>query len=247
MELIKFDISSPFANFSENTQNSYKRTFEHIHRCTVLGIIGAIIGIEKDLPQMEGKKKKVKIEKTPSYYEKLKDIGVSIIPHETRYPKINTEITETTGMFNKRSNYVREIELLINPKWTIYLSCENNKYKNKIKEYLLERKTVFIPYLGVNSFQADITNVSTIEGEKAINLSTIKSIDSLFIESDIKHCEDEDNIRISSGVFYLPKGYNDRTKHYDIDRFIFTNDNVYEISPKATIIKADNKNLFFIV
>lgn len=249
MEIIKFDISSMLAKITMPPFNGSQPSYPHIHKCTVLGILGAIIGIEKDkMKYKSDSKKQEKQEKHPTYYEKLKDIDVAITPYKESFPSVITQITDTTRMYNKGENIVNTVELLVNPKWTVYIKSDSNIYFEKIKEHLLKKQFYFIPYLGMNCFQANIENVEVLEGQCIEDFKSIKKIDSFFIKENVKHGEDEDGdgVRIYSGIRIMPIGYIDGLYQYNEKQMLYTNDSITAINNYSNIVKADNKVLFFI-
>ena len=242
MEIIKFDVSSKGASFTSPEINTFIKTYPHIHKCSILGVLGAIIGIEKEIRE---EVKKGIIEKNPSCYEKLKDLKISIVPKEIAFPSCVVDISDTTCMVNKGNSFNTHMEVLQNPRWTIYVMGENNPYYDKIKDYLVNKKYHFLPYLGRNNFPANIDKVEVLEGIVLSN-ETVDKIDSLFVDEVISHSEDEEeDFSFSAGTFYLPIGYNDR-KTYDEKLFTFTNDIVSKIEEGYEIISCQGKKLFVI-
>lgn len=236
MEILKFDIYSNLAHFKDITSNQIRNTYKHIHKCAILGVLGSIIGIEKAHTKMTE-------DRIPNCYKELKDIKVAIIPHEDLFMEKTITITETVGLLHTGSNFVSKSKVLVNPKWTIYIYGNNNKHYDKIKKNLINQDYYYIPYLGVNYCTASIENVEILQGEK---ISEISHIDSLF-DADIKHYEDEEEEqRISSGLMFLPVGYNEKTKRYNTKEMIFTNDFIDKNQKIEDIIKVGEKNLYMI-
>jgi CRISPR-associated protein Cas5h len=84
-------------------------------------------------------------------------------------------LKERTNSYNL---VVRE-QWLENPKWKIIILDDNSINRNifdKLKDYLLNSKAVFIPYLGKNDHPAKIENVEEIELEKIDFNGKIKSL-----------------------------------------------------------------------
>ncbi|WP_315074471.1 type I-B CRISPR-associated protein Cas5b [uncultured Clostridium sp.] len=237
MKILKFELSSIGATFSRPYINSVYTSYSHIHKVALLGLLGSIIGIEK------GFKNELR-NKIPEAYENLKDIKVSIVPRLSKFPsKINT-LTETTGMFNDRNTFLVQYEELIRPKWDIYLYSDKlNKCFEKIKDYILNNKAVYIPYLGKNHFQADIREIELLE-DQALDISHITSIDSLFISSEI--ITEATNINRVFIEESLPISLNSKTYQYEESVFRYTNDVVTDIVSKENIKKCNNRILYFI-
>jgi len=238
MDILKFDISSKFASFTKPHYNSCISTYPHIHKCAILGIIGSIIGIEKKQPIKDWTV-------MPRYYEELKDIDVAIVPEHIEFPVYSTKITETTGLVSGETGgvLVTSMDLLCSPKWTIYLDLKDNKYKDKIIKYLINKECIFLPYLGRNSFPATIDNVELLSGE---NITKPNKIDSFYFEEDFKHYEDEDEESYSGQIFYTPVGYRKNLNLYEEKKVVLNNDNIEEVNTKNNLIKVKDKTLFMI-
>lgn len=210
MKAISFEISGKTAIFKKPDVNSYAYfTYNNIHKPALLGILGAIIGLD-GYTKLYDENRKAKEEKSgyndgfPDYYEKLKDLKVSIIPMTDKEPNtgyfskkiqtFNNSVGYANGMVSgisekalqerrDSSNLVIREQWLENPKWQIILlENETEEYK-RIKEYLLNKKAVYIPYLGKNDHFANIDKVQEIILDKNLYLEEGLYIDSLFIKN----------------------------------------------------------------
>jgi CRISPR-associated protein Cas5h len=209
MKALSFEIGGKTAIFKKPDVNSYAYfTYNNIHKPALLGILGAIIGLkgytqlfdEKKLMDKKIKEAKAKDKKElqeqkkileqcyPQYYQKLKDLKVSIVPlaeNKRGY------FTKKIQVFNNSVGYasgeaggnlvVRE-QWLENPKWLIMILNDDSEEYQNIKEYLLNQKAVYTPYLGKNDHFANIQKAKEIE----LTETEGNYIDSLFI----KNCDD---------------------------------------------------------
>src|SRR5690554_4061785 len=129
MNLISFDIESNFGFFRKPESNTTLNvSYNIIHRPAVLGILGAIIGLE-------GYKEKGKF---PEYYEKLNHIKIGISPlnHEQgNYLKTPVKYSNTVGYANKGATFLTEELTLISPKYRIFLLLDS---QNNEEALLLE-------------------------------------------------------------------------------------------------------------
>lgn len=237
MEILKFDIYANLAHFKDITSNQIRNTYKHIHKCAILGILGSVIGIEKTHTRMTE-------DRIPNCYKELEDIKVAVVPHEDLFSEKTITITETVGFLHLGTNFVSKTKVLVHPKWTIYVFGNGNKYYDKIKQNLLNQDFYYIPYLGVNFCTASINNVEVLEGEE---IKKVSHIDSIF-DANIKHYEDEEEEeeRISSGLMFLPIGYNHETKRYNTKEMIYTNDFIDKNQEIENIIKVGESNLYMI-
>ncbi|GAA4317909.1 type I-B CRISPR-associated protein Cas5b [Compostibacter hankyongensis] len=149
MKLISFDLKADFAFFRQpDTNATINLSYNIIHRPVVLGILGAIIGLD-------GYQEKGKL---PQYYEVLKDVAVGIEPlnHDKgNYTKTNIKYSNTIGYANKGTNFLTEELTLVNPEYRIYLLLdEQNAFHSRVVDYINGGNAEYIPYLGKNEFTA---------------------------------------------------------------------------------------------
>ena len=102
MKLVSFDIEADFGFFRKpDTNNTINLSYNLIHKPAILGIFGAILGLE-------GYKEKGKL---PQYYELLKSLKVGVQPlnHEKgNFLKTNIKYSNTVGYANKGTNFLTE-------------------------------------------------------------------------------------------------------------------------------------------
>lgn len=258
MKAISFEISGKTAIFKKPDVNSYAYfTYNNIHKPALLGILGAIIGLD-GYTKLYDENRKAKEEKTgsndgfPDYYEKLKDLKVSIIPMTDKEPN--------TGYFSKKiqtfnnsvgyasqelgGNLIVREQWLENPKWQIMiLENETEEYK-KIKEYLLNKKATYIPYLGKNDHFANIDKVQEITLDENLYLKDGLYLDSLFIKKgEINGYEREGKLPFifqEVSPISLQKDFH----FYEYETLCFTNCELDE-KPENSF-SFENKNFVFI-
>lgn len=235
MEVLKFELSSIGATFTRPYFNSVYTSYSHIHKVALLGMLGAIIGIEK---------KHNSENSLPPAYEKLMHLQVAIVPRQCKFPsKINT-ITETTGMFNDRNTFLVNYEELIRPCWNIYiLKNDDEPYYKAMKDFILNHKAKYVPYLGKNHFQAKISNIEILES-KDVDIKDISKIDSLFLAKDIiTEPAENDRVLLEEG---MPISINPKTYQYNEEIIKYTNDTIVDIKSDLHLLKCNNKVLNFI-
>lgn len=181
MKLISFDLQSEFGFFRKpESNNTLNVSYNVIHRPAVLGILGAVIG-------MEGYREKGKF---PEYYEKLNHLKIGIAPlaHEQgNYLKAPIKYSNTVGYANKGANFLTEELTLIAPKYRIFLllNPEIEEEKNLLNN--LERtESEYIPYLGKNEFTAWWDNFQKYSfAEVDRSQSITGKIETLFIRNQV--------------------------------------------------------------
>ena len=184
-KLISFDLQADFAFFKKPDYNvGILLSYNMLHKPALLGILGAIIGLE-------GYQKKGEL---PEYYQKLKDIPVGIEPlegfHEKgNFQKTSVKYTNTVGYANQDGNLLIEETMLIKPAYRCYLMLDlENQNQAKLYEYLKTGQAEYIPYLGKNEFQAWIRSNENFIKEyqfETFEATTDFLISSLFVKSGI--------------------------------------------------------------
>jgi len=193
MKALSFEISGKTAIFKKPDVNSYAYfTYNNIHKPALLGILGAIIGLD-GYTKLYDENRGLKEEKLgynngyPDYYEKLKDLKVSIVPlvKNGYFSKKIQTFNNSVGYasFEQGGNLIVREQWLENPKWQIMILENDTEEYKKIKEYLLNKKAVYIPYLGKNDHFANIDFVKEIELSDNLYLDEGLYIDSLFIKN----------------------------------------------------------------
>ncbi|HMT54213.1 MAG TPA: type I-B CRISPR-associated protein Cas5b [Saprospiraceae bacterium] len=148
-KLISVDFKADFGFFRKpDANNTINLSYNIAHKPAILGIFGAIIG-------MDGYQERGKI---PEYYNKLSHIGIGITPlgHEKgNFQKTVIKYSNTVGYANKGSNYLTEEATLIKPTYRIYAILDlENEHEQKLYEYLRNGYSEFIPYFGKNEHYA---------------------------------------------------------------------------------------------
>ncbi|QUH21809.1 type I-B CRISPR-associated protein Cas5b [Alkaliphilus sp. B6464] len=184
MKSLKFTLSGDFACFKRPHQNNKLFTYGNIHKVALLGILGSLLGYG-------GHSQKEEESVYPEFYEKLKDLKISIKPNIVgAFSKRFKHYTDTTGFSNNRDGLMVREQSLINPSWDIYILTDkkNDTVVNELYKCLLSRSGSFNPYLGKNHYPARISNYGLVELEE---VDKVNRIDSLF---EYEHIEFDDLI-----------------------------------------------------
>lgn len=245
MLALKFTLKGKSAFFKKPDVNTYAYfTYGNIHKVALLGILGAISGYK-------GYNSQSKDCIYPEFYEKLKDLNVSIVPKQTSanghpgvFGKKMQTYTNATGCASKETGgtlIVKE-QWLENPCWDIYIREDHCCYA-EIKERILNNKCVYFPYLGKNDHFADISNayeveLNEIEGEQVIH--------SLFSKQGFEAGMNDD----FDTIYFkyeekLPVALEPLMNQYVYETFILTNRIMQPLVSKQ-LFKAEDKVLCFI-
>lgn len=259
MQALKFTLEGKSAFFKKPDVNTYLYfTYGHIHKIALLGILGAILGY-KGYNQMSREmfltKKEIDF---PEFYSKLKDLKIGIIPNNKKgiiNKKVN-KFNNSVGYASKEQggNLIVTEQWLERPSWDIYILLDSDEVE-KIKQSLLNKSYVFLPYLGKNDHPADILNVQLLEAKKVIS---INKIDSFFIKNNFKFMEkikddfdmDEEEVEEDIPEFKyeekMPIALSKETNGYILDSLVFTNRRVDCIVADNIIYDVNGKVIQFI-
>lgn len=263
MKAISFILSGKTAMFKKPDVNSYAYfTYNNIHKPALLGILGSIIGIggytqlfnkNKQIEDTNKSIKKKEDKKSlddgfPEFYEKLKDLKISIIPlgKNGYFSKKIQVFNNSVGYASKEhgGNLIVREQWLENPSWQIIILENESKEFIKLKEYLLHKKSIYIPYLGKNDHPANIEKVEEITLSGELYLENGKYIDSLFEKvSEVDGYQKENELPFlfqEVSPYSLQKEFH----FYEYKTLIFTNQESDTI-PKDTY-SLNKKNFVFL-
>lgn len=256
METLKFDLTANMAIIRKPDSNETYYTYNFPHKIMILGLLGSIIGLNGYNYNLFQKNLGRKVEGNPEFYEKLKDLKIAIVPNlgKENFSRKIQVFNNSVGYASNETgnNLIVKEQWLENPSWTIYiLEDESEKYK-KIKDYLINKKCEYIPYIGKNDHFADIKNV-TVEKTEQLNEKTDK-IDSLY---DKKIANIKDNLFeeilgfeiVEDRKYFLykevlPTSLNEKIGYDEYKEFIYTNQEL-DIENISNIYKINNQNIYY--
>ena len=255
MEALKFTLSGDSAFFKDNVINTVYLTYGNIHRVALLGIFGAILGYGGYSKQNDMLKKKNKKKPDyPEFYEKLKDIKISIVSNGKNgyFNKKLQTFNNSVGYASKEEggNLIVKQFWLENPSWDIYILLDCDEAK-KIVDYIQNRKAIYLPYLGSNDHLANIMDVEIIDIEEKMSSEdeTIEIL-SMIKDSDISEKKknifsiDKNSIRddIYKYSEYLPVTLSKELNQYEKEKMTITN---MSVILKKSYYKVEDKNIVF--
>jgi len=238
-KIISIDFYADFGMLKKpDTNQPVYLTFNMLHKPAVLGILGAILGLKgfKEPP----KKAKIIEEILPEYYQKLKELQISISPKKNyNFSKTIIGYNNTTGHASREEGGILQIQeqIIISPSFTVFIKLDlDNKLHGKLDEYLRMNYAEFVPYLGKNEFHLWWDNYQEYEFEAFKPVEKFR-IDSLFIkeevikdkvEVDLMGLEEillgEDESEEKFTYFErLPVGYDIKLLQYEYKMFVYTN------------------------
>ena len=258
MEVLRFTLSGKNAFFKKPEVNSYcYYTYGNVHKVALMGIFGAILGYGgyTQMRSFEKEKKKKELSQSfPEFYEKLKDLKISILPaadyRKGYIPKKVQTFNNSVGYASKEQggNLIVKEQWLENPKWEICVLLDSEEAE-KVKNAVCQRACVYYPYLGKNDHPADISEVR-VENAKEIQFDLGK-LDCFFPKDEVFLAEldyDEMEEMGASNEFKyeeaLPYGMDGWTNHYLMRTFVYT-DAFVETERASVYCLEDEKKIVF--
>lgn len=218
MKALKFILSGKTAFFKVPMVNSVCYfTYGNIHKPALLGMFGAILGY---------KGYGYEITNFPEYYEKLKDVKISIVPNSENgyFNKKFQQFNNSVGYASQEQggNLIVKEQWLEDPSWTIYIML-NNDESQKLADMIIHSQCVYIPHLGKNDHPATIEKAEYVE-VKNVDAENL-TIQSLSLSEALDFDQDEMDFKYEE---YLPLTLNLETNHHELKKFILTNAPVEE-------------------
>ena len=257
IETIKFDLTASMAIIKKPDSNETYYTYDFPHKIMLLGLLGAIIGLNGYNYYAWKKFLGQEVENMPEFYEKLHPLKIAIIPKIKRKNfnrKIQT-FNNSVGYASdeKGNNLVVKEQWLEKPYWQIYILQSDIPEYEKIKSYLSCQKCEYIPYIGKNDHFAQIKNVEIFQAQETLFAN---QIDSLFEKTIIKEIEDklddlvafmqEENIQEEEYEYQelLPTKLSEKIGYYDFKSFLFTNKKI-QLQTSQPLYQIKNKIVYY--
>lgn len=255
MRALRFELKGETAFFKKPDVNVYAYfTYSHIHKIALFGILGSILGLggymqqyNENFPLAANRKKAEKQREFPEFYEVFQHARVSIVPHGDRgyFPKKIQIFNNTVGYASQEEGKVLNVreQWLEKPNWTIYIADDEGLKQpifDKLASYLLNSRSVYMPYLGKNDHPAAISSPELVDVTEADQPSFIDSLHrtdhiSYDAEGDIKPGQDQSFFKE-----FMPVGLNEANNGYIFQPLVFTN---HEID-QDSISEADRRNMY---
>lgn len=163
MRLIAFKLHGRFGHFLRAEAGASALSYPVPPRTVVMGIIGAVLGIEKDKPQLLLEPMHVAINAripiTHWHKAKLRKDPPEALSHRvksTQKPKKTTKPEKAT---------LTAQEWLFNPSYEVWVSLPE-PYFEELEKRLKRRRWYFQPSLGLSEMLADLEYLETVDAEK---------------------------------------------------------------------------------
>lgn len=180
--LISFDLKGDFGVFKKPDVNEgLQLTFNLLHKPALLGILGAIAGLEGY--QRQGV--------FPEYYHKFRDLRVGIEPLDGWHDKGNfvktvVKYTNTVGYANADGNLIVTEQTLRRPAYRVYLLLDLDvEDQARLHERIRAAEAEYLPYFGKNECAAwwEAESVKEYEFEPFVAASDFR-VSSVFVRDE---------------------------------------------------------------
>ena len=250
MQALKFKLSGKTAVFKRPDVNAHCLfTYSHIHKPALLGILGAICGFGGYNQQKAHnnrcltEKRKEDMQDYPEFYEKLKDIKISVIPQEPVFIMKKQTFNNSVGYANADGNLIVIEQWLENPSWEIFILLDGTDVTETLKNCFLSKEFVYIPYLGKNDHFANITDFEVVDLQNIQNCTRIHSM--IFAKNIDKTEEsDEDDDEPFKYSERLPIALDREDNQYKLEKFVYTNMDL-TLNNFEQIYSCKDKNIAF--
>lgn len=252
MNILKFNISSNFGYFQDKVNIRNNISYPSIHRPSILGIIGAILGIDGFA--------KLKENGLIKYIDELSSIEVGIlINSEISYTKVTTNDSTSLNITNRDNRVTQKYETILNePNFDIYLRIEDDVLFNQVFSALKNKEYVFEPTLGKSYFFATIKDVQQCDVSEKENIELIDDdlvySYSLFPSQLVPDMggETHSELFVSNDLtlgrdFTLPVSSEKTTGQYNnYEHYVFNNFMLFDdIKDDSKYVNIDDKLIYF--
>lgn len=173
MKALKFEIWGEFAHFRKPYTTTSPLTFPFPTRPAIAGMIGAIIGIEKNNDICQNNDSSIAIcLKNPV---KKSRIGINLT-QAAAIGSVKAGFVDLQQTKNKL-NQIR-YEYLKDPAYIVYFSHKDEKIYRQLKQHLQNHTSVFTPYLGISEHIAnfkfvDETELTEVEAGSPVYINSV--------------------------------------------------------------------------
>lgn len=164
--VLVFDVGGEYGHFRKFNTTTSPLTYSIPPRTALIGMIGAILGIEREIGI--GKFKKGQVPLADLLAPDKADLAVQILNPTSKVMMAFNLLNTKTSFFNIENRTQIEFELLKNPKFRVFIRWENTALFTQLEEKLSNKHSDFTVSLGLSQHLADVSYV----GKYAIHKMT---------------------------------------------------------------------------
>lgn len=241
-----FEIESEYGHFRKFNTTSSPLSYSIPPRPAVIGIIGAILGIERETAP--GRYNSGSAVLAELFSTDRLDVAVQILNPVNKvniaFNLLDTE-KSASSYFNIKQRTQVEYELLKKPRYRIYLAFREIELQEKLWERIKNNRTHFTPYLGLSQFTAtlngvDLKNVSRISNNEYINVHSAVNTKKTGYEFDFDYSGEfkytSDTMPVALSKDRIVQDYTEVIVESSGKPIRLKSDHVYEVSEYGNII-----------
>lgn len=161
MDIVHFKISGKFGHFLRAETNVSMPSYPAPPRTVILGLLGAVLGLEKDSPQNLLEPAFISVHgKLPISFWVTNKFRQSLPAPLPFIVKKNVKGSSSEG---KNPKLLTQ-QWLFNPEYDVWVSL-SDKFQRELSQRLKERRWHFTPYLGITEHLADLIWLSDTRAE----------------------------------------------------------------------------------
>jgi CRISPR-associated protein Cas5h len=195
-EILIFNISGEYGHFRKFNTTTSPLTYSIPPRTAIIGIIGAILGIEREEDNNKFKPDVIPLQE--QFGKSNAEIAIQIINPIKKKNVCFNLIDTKHSFFNIKNRTQIEFELLQDVEYRIFFSFSQKDIFETVTERIKNKNHHFTPYLGLSQFTASIEFVDVVNAEikkkdefaefvSVINLSKVKESDNVKFDYDYSH------------------------------------------------------------
>lgn len=175
-QILVFDIGSEYGHFRKFNTTTSPLTYSIPTRPAMTGLLGAILGIEREVAA--GKFRKGVVPLSRLFSKEMAGIGIQLM-HPVKKVNVAFNLLDTektaSSFFNIKQRTQIEYELLKDPFFRVFVSFKDKELFGNLVNYVQNNCTYFTPYLGLSQFTASIQfkGLSIIEPLNSIGFQEV--------------------------------------------------------------------------
>lgn len=206
--VLVFDVGGEYGHFRKFNTTTSPLTYSLPPRTALIGIIGAILGIERETGV--GKYAEDQIPLADLLAPDVADIAVQVVNPIKKVTMAFNLLNTKTSFFNIENRTQIEFELLKNPKFRVFLKWKNQELLHRLERMLVNRHSHFTICLGLSQFAADVSYVGTYPSKEstekdkhlsvisAVKLSSLDRAEPIKFQSEFKYVSDTFPVSMTS-------------------------------------------------
>ena len=206
--VLVFDVGGEYGHFRKFNTTTSPLTYSIPPRTALIGIIGAILGIERETGV--GKYAEGQIPLADMLAPGVADLAVQVINPTKKVTMAFNLLNTKASFFNIDNRTQIEFELLKNPRFRVFLRWENQDLFQRLKKMLVSRHSHFTACLGLSQLIADVSYVGTFGGKEhnergkhipvisAVKLSSLDQTEPIKFQNEFKYVSDTFPVSMTS-------------------------------------------------